>query len=120
MIKFIEWYVLIWILKNIIGRLSSNHSTNLINQQPFNGIAQLNIFRQNNNEENFDNNDDQISNASTNLSLFSLYSIQYEDKTKYGKIGHFSPFERFTNRGCRKSLKDNISLIATLLKHYSQ
>ncbi len=62
---------------------------------------------------------DLISEISTNLSLFSLYSKEQKKKIDYGKIGYFSPFERFINRRSQKRIKDYIYLVTSVLTHYS-
>ena len=57
-------------------------------------------------------------NESVNLSLFSLDSESLPNKINYGKIGHYSPFERFINFRNIQSMSEKIEFIQTYLKHY--
>lgn len=65
--------------------------------------------------------DDETSDkCSVNLSLLSLKSDEFPERIKYGKIGHYSPFERFVYFKNHSPMYQNIEMIKKYLKHYTK
>ena len=95
-------------------------SNTITSAQVFHTLPKVDLQQSINDFEDKSDCDDSTSNASTNLSLFSVISKEQRQKIQYGKIGHYSPYERFTNRSCCKTLKEFSYLITLILHDYSQ
>lgn len=64
--------------------------------------------------------DDKASEPSTNISLLTCDSHFNEERIDYGKIGHYSPFERYTNIKCYRNFYENRRFVAKYLGHYER
>jgi hypothetical protein len=65
--------------------------------------------------------DDKASEPSTNLSLLTCDSLHFnEERIDYGSIGHYSPFERYTNSKCYRYFYENRKFVFKYLKHYER